>query len=197
MVVLTIPTFVSCSSEEHETIGNMNTSYHKITFSDIENLTPEAVTIKVLVWDNESGKDMELATAAITNANAEIMLPEIVEDRFLYRFADDAPAEVELTDRELRYTFISFVVFNSEDRLIGRVYFESETVATDLIYADRACMVTGVHTREYEYQLHKDIYSLNLSRGYHWTQYDIESEMAQKWTNGTPHGARWIYAPLW
>ncbi len=196
LTVLVAFTLLSCAVEEHSFNSKATAPGHNITFSDIENITSDAVKIKILVWDNETGYESELASAAIENGSADIELPANVEDKFLYRFRDEAPSSVRLSDNDLMYTFISFLVFNPNDRLIGRLYFENETIATDLIYSDRACLVTGIHAKKYMYKEYQEVYNLNLSRGYHWTQYDLESETEERWTNGTPIGAKWVYASM-
>jgi hypothetical protein len=167
----------------------------KILVSNVEGLTPDAATVKILVSDNSTGEIVELSSAPIENGNATLSIPTTIEDNYLKPLSEDAPAAVELSDTDVKYTFINFMVYDSAGKLIGSLYFETSTVWTDLIYVDSPCTITGTETNRSGGET--DIYDLDLAKGYNWTKYVAQSDTSESWVNGTPSGVKWVYYYIW
>ncbi len=166
-----------------------------ITISGIEGLPAEAATIKAIVSDNTTGEHGELTFADINGGVVTLRLPGNIDDRYLNSFRQHAPAEVWLSDDEIRYTFIQFYVYDASGLATGRLSLESSSVWTDLLYVDRHCTVSGSEDIINRTGTKRtDLYDLKLVKGYNWTKYvPVGSNPSGNWVNGLPSGAAWVY----
>jgi hypothetical protein len=190
-IIISALAFASCSvggiGDRAVVIDN------KVTIANVNGLPADATMIKVNLEDTATGVETELVSADIADGTAVVYLPAAIDDRYLNLVRDEAPPEVKLSDNGLQYTFIRFMVYDTEGRRIGYLALESSTSWTDLIYADRPCTVTGkVFIVDSDGNENSDIYDLRLVKGYNWTRY-VTSASAESWLSGIPSGAVWNY----
>jgi hypothetical protein len=185
----------SCNSD---TKDGVEPAYNRVSISDVEDLADEAATVKAFTWNDETDDEpIELATADIEAGSATIELLETIDEQYLYSFGELLPPEIELSSPDANYIVIVFYVFDSSGNPIGELYFESETAYASLLYIDRACNVSGTM---YDGDIYSEVYDMNLTKGYNWTQqlYETESDTVTSSTiiNGKPADGSWVYDPF-
>jgi hypothetical protein len=165
-------------------------------------------TVKAEAYSESDDEYITLASAPYTNGGFTLKLPESLNDKFLYNFADDYLDDdyegITLSNPNVKGCEVDLTAYESDDD-IGSFYHRTENSEWngELYYVEADLSITGFHTDEYGTSKYSTKFSnFYLKKGWNIMYFkhtekrnssgEFESE-EREFTTQVPEGAKWHF----
>ena len=153
IALMAIALFSACDKENDSSGGN-TPNPSEINAKNVMNSNSEIVSVKAVLYDENTDEEVILATSPYQNNGFKLTL-KTPPASCLYSIGDDLEPEMVISDPKAKIGDVEVAAFNNNDEEIGGFYYWGANTRTyaeaNYVYADRNFTIKGKIMDEDEY----------------------------------------------